>query len=1097
MALDVRLYPAIQEDSNYAVGLSPVVERIDILLREDATAGCDGYLRREELFIVPASEEGVVNTNITLSPPPVLLGLQGYAPKIIIPVQAPTGVLTLTGHEPEITVKKKDIGYVGGMTVSTLGTVSNWAAQAYDLLGGFAHAPQEGDLVIIYYAIAQSPSRTQAPTIAAPAGFTEFSTFVATQGSYRLRDTMFYKFMGAVPDTTFTPGPTGHAEDPGAISVRVYRNVAQTGGITFGAANFNLGNNPNPDAVTPTNPLSAIVAFGSQSAGSVANFTAPPELSSFHTRVRTDTYAVAVGSGHVLNWETGAVDISEFGGGTADAAAVNQSRVFFLKPSATIIKQPNQYTHLMIGRKPVLFPPPPVGDYGMTGYAPEITLAGAGATVSPPAGTFTLTGNVPEITRQFTVEAPVGSLTMAGHAPAIARSMTIEVPTGSYALAGQTPTLPRALIVAPPVGSYALAGNVPAISYAPYGIQYIGGQIDKQTGRATNWPPVTFSLTGGLSGAPQPGDLVLIFYAISSNAGRNPDPTIAAPSGYTASTVLRSEGVSFTISGRYFWKFMGSTPDTSVTFGQTGDARDPGAVAIRVYRNVDPVTFDVSHVTMTGTGAGAGQNKPNPASITPVTPGALIIALGAQGAGTAVAFTAPAELDAATFQTIIENDSVDVAIGAGDYHGWVSGAYDVAIFGGGSSNTNNAQLAYTLALSERVVNSTLTVPAGSLTLSGQTPTIARQLTVAVPVGSYSLTGNAPATTIARSVAVPTGPYALVGFTPTITRQLQVAPDKGTYTLSGLAPAITRQLRVAPAAGAYAFTGHAPTITRALRVDPPVGGYAHLGFTPTIRAARLVLALAGDLVMAGLVPALIISRQLLAPEGAYTQTGHVPTIRQSYVVNAPAGSFVQTGNAPQIQRALTVAPPLGAYALTGHAPSVLRATLLNAVTGSYTFTGFAPEFVQPGRVNVPIGNYTLTGLPPAITRQIPLVVPAGDYDLNGLAPVITRSFSVAPPAGSYALDLLLPTITRDLQIAPPTGAYAYSGHIPSLEQLGLVSAPRGEFVITGYVPELTFYRVGKVRVRVGTEWLEKPVKYRVGSVWVDGPVKRWNGTAWVT
>jgi hypothetical protein len=73
---------------------------------------------------------------------------------------------------------------------------------------------------------------------------------------------------------------------------------------------------------------------------------------------------------------------------------------------------------------------------------------------------------------------------------------------------------------------------------------------------------------------------------------------------------------------------MGSTPDTTITFSQTGNADNAGTASILVFRNVDTTTpIDVTTTTATA----ANTVLANPPAITPTTAGAWII-YGASGA---------------------------------------------------------------------------------------------------------------------------------------------------------------------------------------------------------------------------------------------------------------------------------------------------------------------------------------------------------------------------------------------------------------------------------------------------------------------------------
>ena len=1056
--------------------------------------------------------------------------LTGHAPEFRL-IKPPTGSYTLTGHTPTILYRPKKITYVGGQVASSAGTTSAWAAIPFNLTGGINSVPQEGDLVVVCYAITSALARSPTPALSAPSGWTASITYPQGGASQRLTTRTFYKFMTSTPDTSITPAATGNVDDAGVISIRVYRGVNPTTpmDISQGSTSF-TGNTPpddvpNPPGATPVTRLATIVSFGSQGGPSVATFTAPAELDSgtFQTVAQADTNAAAIGSGHYMDWNAGEIDIGPYGGGTSSASNIQTTNTIVLRPAGvTVGPATGAYTftgyaptisisrtvtvplgtYALTGYAPTLTEQseiaPPAGTYTLTGYAPSITRA---LTINAPAGSYTLTGQTPTLPRSITVSAPAGSYALTGYAPtlttarllnavvgtyaqtgyapSLTRSLRVEPPAGSYALTGLTPALTRALRINAPLGTFSLTGNAPTTPIASYDVHYIGGQVDRQKGRTSSWPPITFSLTGGLSPAPQKGDLVLVFYAIASNPGRTPEPTIVSPTDYTAGTTLRATGSNFVISGRYFWKIMGDTPDTEITFSQTFDVRDPGAIAIRVYRNVDPAVFDVTPATMTGTGTTAGQDKPNPAAVTPTTAGAVIVAFGAQGTTTAADFTAPAELDAATFQSITETDTVDVTIGAGDYFDWTSGAYDIGIFGGGVSATGNAQLAFTIALRLRVKDTTLSAPVGSFSLTGHAPTLPISRTLSAPLGTFTLTGYAPTLTLARRIDAGTGTYVLTGYSPTLTRSLvlnvpvgsyaltghapdiqtasTVAPPAGAYTLTGNAPTLPTARILSAVSGSYALTGHAPAITRALTISPPAGSYSLIGYAPTIQRSTVVNAPAGSYSLTGQTPALIRALAFTPPVGTYALTGYAPSLTRALRIEAPLGAYALTGNAPTLTQERQIAPPVGAFTLTGYAPALTRAARVEAPAGAYALTGHAPSVLRSFRIEVPAGAYSLTGNTPTLDRGITLSAPAGAYNLTGYAPALLLARRIAPQAGAYALTGFAPSLTRSLILSPPAGAYALSGLAPSILRGNNVDAPLGEFDLTGYPPALVVAR----------------------------------------
>lgn len=141
---------------------------------------------------------------------------------------------------------------------------------------------------------------------------------------------------------------------------------------------------------------------------------------------------------------------------------------------------------------------------------------------------------------------------------------------------------------------------------------------------------------------------------------------------------------------------------------------------------------------------------------------------------------------------------------------------------------------------------TVSVPLGTLTLTGFAPTVTATAnqTVAVPVGSLTLTGFAPTVTASdhKTVAVPSGSLTLTGFAPTVSvapvgSDVTVNVPLGTLTLTGFAPtiAVSDNKTVSVPLGQITLTGFAPTVTATqnVTVSIPTGQLTLTGFAPTV------------------------------------------------------------------------------------------------------------------------------------------------------------------------------------------------------------------------------------------------------------------------
>lgn len=220
-----------------------------------------------------------------------------------------------------------------------------------------------------------------------------------------------------------------------------------------------------------------------------------------------------------------------------------------------------------------------------------------------------------------------------------------------------------------------LAGKMlSTISSGAQPIEYVGSRVVSYSGTTSNISVSLTSLSGGVSSAPEVGDLVIVYFGTASLTNR--DLVVA---GYTELVDITSYTTSNDYTGTNLavaYKFMGSTPDTTVTItGGTFSANDAGAVYVSVWRNVNTTTpFDVT--VQTGTDRfGADAQAP---SITPVTAGAFIVvgAVGGHLQGTHT-FTSS---DLSDFKTAGRDDTYDITVGGG-YKQWVSGTFAPARFG--------------------------------------------------------------------------------------------------------------------------------------------------------------------------------------------------------------------------------------------------------------------------------------------------------------------------------------------------------------------------------------------------------------------------------
>ena len=224
-------------------------------------------------------------------------------------------------------------------------------------------------------------------------------------------------------------------------------------------------------------------------------------------------------------------------------------------------------------------------------------------------------------------------------------------------------------------------------------IQYVGGYVRGFDGTTSN-VTITFGgdLTGGLSSSAAIGDIVVVGFAISSGgSSMDTNPTV---SGYTelVEVISTSSNSSTRTTLNVAYKVLTAADTSFVLTGGTGSSFFAGVVAVQVWRNVNSTTpFDVTSTTSTLNNT----SNPNPPSITPVTNGAVVIAVGS-GSHESGAFSYTSS-DLSNFITVGRNDTFDAMIGMGSYN-WISGAFDPAQFSGGPASTGAAAAAVTMAL---------------------------------------------------------------------------------------------------------------------------------------------------------------------------------------------------------------------------------------------------------------------------------------------------------------------------------------------------------------------------------------------------------------
>lgn len=693
--------------------------------------------------------------------------------------------------------------------------------------------------------------------------------------------------------------------------------------------------------------------------------------------------------------------------------------------------------------------------------------------------------------------------------------------------------------ITPTSGSVTLSGTAPTVTATSLSRDrptYVGGASQVGTG-ATITVDLT-ALAGGSDSAPQEGDLVVVVWGHADTSDRT---LSVSTSGYTKRQDLY-QTETWDPNLATAWKFMGSTPDSSVVVNRTSNAAYGGCAVVQVWRGVDPnVPFDVADVTAQGTNS----QLSNPASITPQRENAVVLACGiGTQATTGAAFTIPSGM---TNGVSVKGDgtTADAAVFLASYD-WTSGAYDPAAVTGGTGGTSAGWIAVTMALRGAVADGAveITPPAGSVVLTGAAPTVIAPLLIrpaagtlaltgavptlssgssplitpaagaivlagAVPVQTLTLpapapaalvlTGYAPSRLIGTNVTPGAGAVALAGAVPTVTRTANqvVTPAAGATVLAGAAPTVTRtsSATITPAAGAVALAGAVPTVTRTANValTPGVGAVVLSGTAPTVtRTANAVLTPgAGAVVLSASAPDVTRSQsgQIQPAAGALVLTASAPIVGGSFVVRPGAGALVLGGAAPSVSAgsSRTITPASAGLVLAGAVPVIGGSYTVRPGAGAVVLAGTTPNVTvsASGQIQPAPANLVLTGAAPAVGQSYVIRPGAGATVLAGAAPTVTRTANVVaqPGAAAVLLSAAAPILvqTGNQVRTPAAGALLVTGALPQLVQSDAqaITPAAGSVVLIAFVP-----RVGQM--------FDMPRTARLGDLVAPGPDRRLGG-----
>lgn len=637
------------------------------------------------------------------------------------------------------------IDYIGARTQFIFGTTSTTNVSLTGLTGGFASAPEDGDLVVVSYAVGAGTAPFTGLSVGS--SYTNLSVVSATHTNSSSL-VIGYKFMGSTPDTSVTVSSTGSSNNAATVVVQVFRGVDTTTplDVTSTTASATGSFLANPPSITPVSSGAWVVATGAGAGTGLLSTTtySSSDLTSFRTISSDDSFDSLIGAGYA-RWTSGAYDPAAFTSNLGDNA--NRS-----------------WTAYTIALRPVPASNPDVAvsvtGVSATGAVGDVTVTGdantdaTGSEATGQVGDVTVsTGtNVDVPVTGVEATGQVGDVTISGSAVvdatgsaatgqvgdvtvSLAGDVTVDV-TGSEATGQVGDVTVSGTAVVDVTGSSA-TGQAGAVYVQSVGtIDYVGGSTfanNGVTGAAINVSLT--ALSGGFATAPTQGDLVVVSYTVASNP--NPITTINITPGYTSFAVVSQADTACTalVIG---YKFMGATPDTTVTVSGTAALNRGSSVTIQVFRGVDPTTPE--DVTSTTANA-ANSFLADPPAITPVSSGAIVVAVGSGAGQSFPANAAYSSSDLTSFLTVFGNTTYDGILGAG-YYRWTSGAFDPAAFTANtSSSVNFSWAARTLALRPVPAPVDVTVNVTGVSATGQVGDVVVAIDALADVTGISATGE--------------------------------------------------------------------------------------------------------------------------------------------------------------------------------------------------------------------------------------------------------------------------------------------------------------------------------------------------------------------
>lgn len=176
-------------------------------------------------------------------------------------------------------------------------------------------------------------------------------------------------------------------------------------------------------------------------------------------------------------------------------------------------------------------------------------------------------------------------------------------------------------------------------------------------------------------------------------------------------------------------------------------------------------------------------------------------------------------------------------------------------------------------------------------------------------GSLTISGLTPSASDAASVSPAAGSIALSGQIPSLANAVTLTPGAGALTISGLIPSPNNAVSFTPGAGSLSLTGNIPSTTAIGSLSVGLGSFTLTGYAPTYVNSQGTLYTVGlgSLAITGLTPSATAASALRARLGGMTFSGQYPTIYAWFDVAPNAENWTpgSAGNTTWIATSPTV------------------------------------------------------------------------------------------------------------------------------------------------------------------------------------------------